>query len=87
MSYVIVRELLTLYPSGAVVPCGEARFGDAVADVFERGELTITSSRDDEEWRVYRPGRWAEAIVVNSQTDDVEYVLTPSGVARERMTA
>lgn len=69
------------------VPCGEATFPRAQADVFAAGILTITSRDDDSILREYAPGQWTEATVYGFH-GDIDYCLLPHSPAnRERHSA
>ena len=59
----------------------DATYSGAVADVFERGELTITGDRSAEELDVIPAGLWGTATV----TDDNGYVAYQLVAGSEEM--
>ncbi len=50
---------------------GSDQFSGAVADVFTKDTLTVTSERTGEELMVFAPGTWRDAVV----TDDNDHPL------------
>lgn len=80
--------LTVLGPDGVTrVPCGEATFPRAQADVFAQGILTVTSRDDESILREYQPGQWTEATVYGFN-GDIDYCLLPHSPAnRERQSA
>lgn len=55
------------------LPIGWATYPRCLADVFDHGVLTITTTDDNLELQVYLPDQWIEAAVYDDSTGYVVY--------------
>lgn len=58
---------------------GSTTFARCDADVFEPGELTITSLDTEQELQVYPPDAWVEATVYDVNGNVLSLFLSPFG--------